>query len=120
MSATDDAKTLIASTEALHTSLAQAWLAAVKAGNIDKAKALKVQADRAGDDVIDANQDLLDAVDSGQDVTELLKQITDVATQIKQEQAKVTAGTADMTEVSGVLDTLDKALTLANTIAKKP
>src|ERR1700760_2863899 len=98
MSATDDAQAMVDSAEALHTSLSQAWLAAMNAGDFDKAKDLKAQADKAGDELINANQYLLDAIDSGQDVTDLLAQITSVANDIKAAQQAVTDGTASMND----------------------
>jgi hypothetical protein len=117
VSATDDAQALIDAAEALHTSLSKAWLAAMNAGDFDRAKGLKVQADRAGDQLIDANQVMLDAIDSGKDVTALLEAMAGLSDRIAAQRKKVADGTASMTGISGVLDAIGQAIATARTIA---
>lgn len=114
---TDDneakAKAMVDQLEALHDSLLQAWLKATNDGDYDKAKEFNDQADRAGDQLILANEHLLDVIDSGKDVTDLLTRLTALSTYIKAQQDKVAKGTAEMGEVSGVLDTVGQAITVA-------
>lgn len=117
MSARDDAQALVTQLDALHASLAQAWLDASNGGDFAKAEALEVQADRAGDQLIAARQSLLAAIDSGKDISDLLAKMAGLQQTIQVQQAKITAGTADMTEVSGLLDTLGKVVAIAQTIS---
>ncbi len=117
MSASDDAQQVVDQLDELHTRLAQAWQRASNAGDYTTAKTMKSQADRAGDQLIAARQNLLAAIDSGKDVTELLAKMAGLSDKIKAQQQKISDGTAVYAELSGVLDTMDQVVALAKQIA---
>lgn len=117
MSNLDDANALVKQLQSLHDSLVQAWGEASNAGKYVQAKALNAQADRAGDQLIEARQYLLAVIDSGKDVSALVQQMAGLADQIKAQQTAVTQGTEDLNDVSGVLDTVGKLITTAQTLA---
>ncbi len=117
MSNQDDAQSVVDQLQALHDGLIQVWLKASNAGQYDLARTLNDEADRAGDQLIDAQQSLLAAIDSGEDITNLLAKMAGLSARIEVVRQQVAAGTAAASEISNVLDTVGQVVTLARTAA---
>ncbi|HWA62034.1 MAG TPA: hypothetical protein VG939_11710 [Caulobacteraceae bacterium] len=116
MSPTDDARAIVDQLDALQASLLRAWTRASNVGDYDAARGFKAEADRAGEQLVDARQRLLDAIESGQDVSGLLTRMAGLAARIAAEQARVEARAATAAEIASVLDTVGQVIVAARQI----